>query len=106
MEVSLIIGIIIGFAALLTGFSMEGGSLISLMLISPFIIVVGGTIGATIGSYTFKDIFQALKSVGKSFKHPNSNTTKLLIDRMLDISTKFTADGMPALDAKIGRAHV
>lgn len=101
MEVSLIIGIIIGFAALLTGFSMEGGSVFSLMLISPFIIVVGGTIGATIGSYTFKDIIQALKSVSKSFKHPNSNTTKLLIDRMLDISTKFTAEGMPALDSAV-----
>lgn len=98
MEVSLILGIIIGFAALIVGFSMEGGRVISLMLISPFIIVVGGTVGATIGSFTFKDILHALKAVGKSFKQPNAHSTKRLIDRMLEISTKFTADGVVALD--------
>lgn len=99
MELSLILGIIIGFAALITGFSMEGGSLFSLMLVSPFIIVAGGTVGATLGSFTFKDIVQALKAVGKSFKQPNANSTKRLIDRMLEISTRFTADGVVALDA-------
>lgn len=98
MEISLILGIIIGFAALITGFSMEGGRVVSLMLLSPFIIVAGGTIGATMGSFTFKDIIRALKSVGKTFKHPNANSTKRLIDRMLEISTKFTADGVVALD--------
>lgn len=99
MEISLIVGIIIGVAALLTGFNMEGGSIYSLMLISPFIIVAGGTAGATVASYTFKDTLQALKSVSRSFKHPDSNSTKQLIDRMMEISERFNTEGIMALDA-------
>ncbi|CUX35115.1 hypothetical protein [Clostridium sp. C105KSO13] len=37
MEVSLFIGMILGLGALITGFLMEGGKLVSLMLLSPFI---------------------------------------------------------------------
>ena len=35
MEPSLIIGIVVGLAALLTGYTLEGGKLVSLMLFSP-----------------------------------------------------------------------
>ena len=35
MEPSLIIGIVVGLAALLTGYTLEGGKLVSLMLFQP-----------------------------------------------------------------------
>lgn len=41
MEPSLIIGIVVGLAALLTGYTLEGGKLVSLMLFSPALIVIG-----------------------------------------------------------------
>lgn len=98
MELSLVLGIIIGFGALLGGFTMEGGQVLSLVLLSPFLIVVGGTFGATIASCTLKDILQAIKGVGKSFKQPSSKSTKKLIDRMIEISGIYRKDGVVALD--------
>jgi chemotaxis protein MotA len=99
VEVSLFIGVILGFAAMLTGFTLEGGQMASLTAISPFVIVVGGTIGVTIASYSFKDIARAFQTVGKTFKEPSSNSTKQLIDRILEISKTFRTNGVVALDS-------
>ncbi|WP_279286658.1 hypothetical protein [Aminipila terrae] len=41
MDVSLIIGIGFALVSLLTGFLLEGGKLLSLLLLSPIIIVLG-----------------------------------------------------------------
>lgn len=106
MDISLILGIIIGLAALLAGFTMEGGRIVSLMLVSPFLIVVGGTIGAVIASYSLKDIIQAFISVGKTFKPQNSNKTKRIIDKILDISQKYQSEGVVSLDAIVAEPEL
>ena len=98
MEVSLLIGIVLGLSAILSGFILEGGSFHSLTALSPFVIVVGGTIGATVASYPLKDIVRAFRTVAKTFKQPSSNSTKQLIDRILEISKTFRTNGVVALD--------
>lgn len=98
MDFSLIIGILLGIGGLLFGYYLEGGNISSLVLISPFIIVVGGTLGAIIASYPINDILQALKSVKKSFKQPNSNSAQKIIDKVSEISSKFRMDGIIAID--------
>lgn len=98
MEPSLIIGIIVAGAGLLAGYTIEGGALISLLLLSPALIVVGGTIGATIASFSLKDILQSCKYFIKTFRQPTSTSTKKLIDKMLDISVKYRQGGITVLD--------
>ena len=98
MEPSLIIGIVVGLAALLTGYTLEGGKLVSLMLFSPALIVIGGTIGATVASFSLKDILQSFKYLGKTFRQPNSTSTKKLIDKILEIAAKYRTEGITALD--------
>lgn len=70
MDFSLLIGIIIGIGALLTGFVLEKGAIYSLFLLSPFIIVVGGTVGAVIASYSLTDIAMAMRAMFRSFSIP------------------------------------
>ena len=106
MEVSLLIGVVLGLFAILSGFILEGGSFHSLTALSPFVIVVGGTIGATIASYPLKDIVRAFRTVGKTFKQPSSNSTKQLIDRILEISKTFRTNGVVALDTIVKEADL
>ncbi|NLO98621.1 MAG: flagellar motor protein [Peptococcaceae bacterium] len=56
MDITTIIGIIIGFAGILSGFVIEGGHLGALVGLAPFLIVVGGTLGATIVGLPLQEI--------------------------------------------------
>ena len=55
MDPGTLIGIVVGFAAIFIGMTMEGASLGSLIEPSSAVIVLGGTIGATMAGYLLKD---------------------------------------------------
>ena len=56
MDIATLLGIIIGFSALIIGFLLEGGHISALFLLPPAIIVFGGTFGAVIASFPMKEI--------------------------------------------------
>lgn len=56
MDISTSVGIALGLSALMIGFILEGGSIISLMHLSAFLIVFGGTIGAVMASFPFSEL--------------------------------------------------
>lgn len=56
MDLSTVIGLIVGFGCLILGYIMEGGSVGSLGGVSAAIIVFGGTFGAVIISYPLADL--------------------------------------------------
>ena len=56
MDISTSIGIGIGLGALAIGFVLEGGSLLSLLHVSAFLIVFGGTIGAVVAGFPFSEL--------------------------------------------------
>ena len=56
MDLATLIGLFLGFGGLLGGFALEGGHMTSLLILSPFIIVFGGTMGAVILSFTMEEI--------------------------------------------------
>jgi chemotaxis protein MotA len=98
MDFSLIIGIIIGAAALLTGYSLEHGVISSLFLLSPFIIVCGGTVGAVVASFSLNDIAMAMRAMFKSFKHPHSASMEKMISKISMIANRYRADGVTCLE--------
>lgn len=102
MDFSLIIGIVIGIAALLTGYMLEHGVISSLFLLSPFIIVFGGTTGAVVASFSLNDIAMAMKAMIKSFRHPHSGSMEKMISKISMIANRYRAEGVVCLD-EIGR---
>lgn len=58
MDLSSIIGLVLGFAMLIGGFLLEGGHFTSLLEPTAAMIVFGGTAGATIASFSMDDIKQ------------------------------------------------
>ncbi len=101
MDFAIVIGIVFGLGALLMGFILEHGVLSSLLLISPAVIVIGGTIGATIASTNLLDVLNALKAVGKSFK-PSGNPGEIIetVSEFSDIARK---EGITALESAMGK---
>ena len=98
MDFSLIIGIAIGVAALLTGYILEHGVISSLFLLSPFIIVFGGTVGAVVASFSLTDIATAMRAMIKSFRHPHSASMEKMISKISNIATRYRTDGVTCLE--------
>ncbi|HBQ46471.1 MAG TPA: motility protein A, partial [Ruminococcaceae bacterium] len=48
MDISTFVGLLIAFGALIGGYVIDGGRVASLVLLSPFVIVFGGTLGAVV----------------------------------------------------------
>ena len=58
MDLSSILGLVLGFVMLVGGFLLEGGHFTSLLEPTAAMIVFGGTAGATIASFSMEDIKQ------------------------------------------------
>jgi chemotaxis protein MotA len=56
MDLTTLIGLVVGFAMLLSAFVFEGGSLGALVVPTAAMIVFGGTIGATVMSFTLEEL--------------------------------------------------
>lgn len=101
MDVSTIIGLIIAFGSLVLGYSLEKGAVNSLFLLSPFITVFGGTIGAVVLSFGLRGLLEAVKSLFGSFFAKNAPNPELLISKVCDMSNMCRKDGLLTLQTKL-----
>lgn len=103
MELGSIIGLPLGISMILLGMIIEGGHLSSIVGLPAFLIVVGGTVGATMLNTPFPTLKQALKTLIQCFFKKNKNCESLVkeIVRLSNISRK---DGLLALEKE--RANI
>lgn len=95
MDFSLIIGVVIGMFCILLGFTMEGGSLHSLIAhLSPLIIVMGGTIGAVMASFSLADISKAMKALKYTFSKKSKGDPNMVIEKISKISEMCRREGL------------
>lgn len=98
MDIGTIIGIVVGIGAILVGYSLEGGNIITLISHnSPIIIVFGGTFGATILSFPISDLKKipgALKKIFTNKKHD----PVAIINQLAELSEKARKDGLLSLE--------
>ncbi len=97
MDRASIAGLLIGFAALLIGQYMEGGHLGSLFRGTAGVIVIGGTLGATLLSVPSADLRRALQIVGSAFSR-NHFSIAAAIDQFSQLATIARKDGIVALE--------
>ncbi|MBI3600069.1 MAG: flagellar motor protein [Nitrospinae bacterium] len=100
MEITSIIGLFGGIAAVLVGQMLEGGHVGALIQLTAGIIVFGGTLGATVLSFTLNDFKKGVTYFFGIFKTPGENPQDLLT-----ILTNFAGiarkDGILALQNKV-----
>lgn len=103
MDITTIIGIIVGFAALIGGFLWEGGQAGGLLQGAAALIVFGGTAAAVAISFPWKRL-RTLPDALKMAFVPQSMNAEQLIDDLADMAYTARRTGMLALE-KTAESH-
>ena len=101
MNISVLIGLVVAFGALLFGFVLEHGVIASLFLPSPAIIVFGGCFGAIITSYGLGDCLGALKAFLACLLGKDKPNPEALIKKMVKIAERCRGEGLLVLQDMI-----
>jgi len=97
MDLMSIIGIIVALGSLVVGYSIDGGNLGALWLLSAMIIVAGGALGSVMLSYGL-DQFKRFPALFVSlFKQPKTNMANT-IDFLVKLSESARKDGILSLE--------
>lgn len=100
MDLTSLIGIILGMGAVVGGQVLEGGSIQAIIQPTAFIIVMGGTAGAVLLSFPSSHLMGALKNLPGVFGGGDENLD-VTIDLMVNLAMKARKEGILALQAEI-----
>ncbi|MDD3013478.1 MAG: flagellar motor protein [Candidatus Gastranaerophilales bacterium] len=96
MDIASLIGLFIGFFAIIGALCLESGSILSIFQLSSAFIVIGGTCGAIFLNFPLENIINAFKSVKKVFYNEKENFQEVL-DQIIIIANVARQGGMLAL---------
>lgn len=98
MDILSILGLLIGFGAILVGQYLEGGHLDTILNAVALLIVLGGTLGAVMLQTPMNTFLRALKMTVWIFKPP-PQSAKHLLDKILDWNQIARREGLLRLEA-------
>jgi chemotaxis protein MotA len=97
MDLATIIGLTLGFGAIIGGAALEGLHMSALMQPTAAIIVLGGTFGAAFVSFPMPAVIKAFKDVGKAFMMPKEKH-EIIIKEMIGYAAKARRNGLISLE--------
>lgn len=100
MDILTLLGLILGFGAIIGGMILEGGKLHSITQLTAAIIVLGGTIGAVMVNYPLSDFIAALKNAKLVLFNHRIDAVKT-IKLLSELSATARKDGLLALESSI-----
>ncbi len=100
MEIGTIIGLLVAWIAVLGGFLMEGGRLTSLVEPSAFVIVLGGSLGATVITSTFKHSVSVPMVLKQAFFTKHADPV-VMLQLIVALAKKARQSGILALEAEL-----
>jgi chemotaxis protein MotA len=103
LDITSILGILLGLLAVVGGALLEGLHVGSIAQPTAAIIVLGGTLGATLLSFPLKAILGAAKALTKVLLEPKNNEIGL-IEEMITYANKARKDGLISLESLIPNA--
>ena len=99
MEITTLVGLVMGVASILLGQVLEGGHVGSIMQLTAAIIVFGGTFGASILSFTLDDLKKAVKYFFTIFFTPKDDPRDFLMT-LVKLAVIARKEGLLALQDK------
>lgn len=99
MDLTSLVGPVLGLGAILLGLFLEGGHLSSILQITAFIIVIGGMAGAIMVAYPLPDLIKALQALGTWLKSPPSKPDQIQAD-IIDLAQTARKESILALEKK------
>ena len=100
MDLSTILGLVLGFAALIIGFILEEGIVSSLGGLSAAIIVFGGTAGAILTSFPLSDLKQLPKWLKVAFTSQSFGTLEAY-ETLVRFAEKARREGLLSLEQEL-----
>ena len=100
MDILSILGIVVGLAAILGGQALEGGHIGSILQLTAFLIVMGGTFGAVMLNYPLPVFKRAMASLGMVFGNVHVDQ-KAIIAKIVELSNISRKQGLLALEGQL-----
>lgn len=100
MDFGTIGGLTFAIAMILVGQALEGGHVGSIMQLTAAMIVFGGTIGAVMVSFPFKEFKRGIKMGIGTLKQRKSDLKEIL-DQVVDLAGVARRDGVLALEQRL-----
>lgn len=99
MEMVSLVGVLLGIFAVFGGALLEGLHLSAILQPTAAVIVVGGTLGATLLSYTSEDLRRAVRLLGLVFRRQPGGAAETL-DEIVTIANIARKEGILAVDGQ------
>ncbi|MCL6593447.1 MAG: flagellar motor protein [Alicyclobacillus sp.] len=100
MDLATIAGVVLAVASLALGFTLDGGKLNALIQPTAVLIVLGGTLGATLTSVSLREFFGLFKYIRISLQAKQYEPLEL-IDTLVRLATTARREGILALEEQI-----
>jgi len=97
MDIATLIGLFMGFGAVIGGQFLEGGHLSALIQPTAALIVFGGTLGATFVSFPIQDLLRAFSSAATAF-FPQEEDPEDLIGKLVGFASTARKNGLITLE--------
>lgn len=98
MDILSILGLIIGFGAIIVGQYLEGGHIETILNAVALLIVLGGTLGAVMLQTPLKIFLRALRMLTWVFRPPNQSP-QIILDKILEWNQVARREGLIRLEA-------
>lgn len=99
MDLTTVIGLIIGLLALLVGYVWDGGHLGALFVPSALLIVLGGTAGAVIVSFPMARLKEVPQALRMGFMEKKQDP-QIIIDEIVEMASIARREGVLALEQR------
>ena len=103
MDLATVLGLLVALGMVLGGNMMEGGKVSQIAQPTAAMIVIGGTIGATMIQFPMKTLKRAVKGIASVFKQP-PNMAEKLINEIVEYATTARKEGIVALENVVPNA--
>ena len=103
MDIFALLGCVIGVGFILTAQAMEGGNITQLLQPTAAMIVLGGTLGAIVGSFPTDDLKIAFSALKEVLMPPKVNFESL-ISEIVGFATKARKEGVIILEKEAKNA--
>jgi chemotaxis protein MotA len=103
MDKATIAGLVLGFGGVFVGNMLEGGNIGQIINPIAGLIVLGGTIGATMVQFPMSTFVSAIKSLNSVLKEPEDNSHEL-VEEIVRYATIARKDGILALESLAPKA--
>src|SRR3989339_109785 len=97
MDIATIIGLVMGFGAVIGGQLLEGGHIAALLQPTAAVIVLGGTLGAIFVSFPLKDLLRAFHNAATAF-FPQEENPEDLIGKLVGFARIARNNGLITLE--------